>query len=203
ATIFVNPRQFDNADDLARYPRTEARDAEMLAAAGVDILFAPPPEVVYPDGFATTVSVGGLGARLDGAHRPGHFDGVTTVVAKLLTMCGAEMAFFGEKDWQQLQIVRRLVADLNIPVRITGCATLREPDGLAMSSRNRRLSDTARGRAPALYRALADAAGAMAGGADVAATLAVARAAIAGAGFDGVDYVALCGAEDLSPMDRL
>ena len=139
ATIFVNPRQFNKPEDLARYPRTEDRDAGMLATAGVDLLFAPPAEAVYPEGFATSVSVAGLSEGLCGAHRPGHFDGVATVVTKLFLMTGADRAFFGEKDWQQLQIVRRLARDLNIPVAVTGCPTLREADGLAMSSRNTRL----------------------------------------------------------------
>lgn len=145
-TIFVNPRQFNNPADLEKYPRTEAQDAALLASVGVDAVFAPGPEEVYPRGFATNVSVSGVSEPLEGAHRPGHFDGVATVVAKLFGMTRADRAFFGEKDWQQLMVVQRLVADLNIPVTIEGCATVREADGLALSSRNRRLS--VEGRAP-------------------------------------------------------
>jgi pantoate--beta-alanine ligase len=133
-TLFVNPKQFNSPEDLAKYPRTEESDAAMLAPHGVDVLFAPDAASVYPPGFATKVTVERLAEVLCGAHRPGHFDGVATVVPKLLLMTGADNAFFGEKDWQQLQIVRRLVTDLNIPVKITGCPTIREADGLAMSS---------------------------------------------------------------------
>lgn len=200
ATIFVNPRQFDNPGDLANYPRTEARDAAMLGAAGVDVLFAPPPEVVYPPGFATTVSVAGVSRELEGAFRPGHFDGMATVVTKLLLMTGAERAFFGEKDWQQLQIVRQLVRDLDLPVTITGCPTLREPDGLAMASRNTRLSAAERAVAPALLAAMEAAASAIRGGMPVAGALTRARAAVLAAGFAEVDYLDLRGAERLEPL---
>ena len=200
ATIFVNPKQFGDAADLARYPRTEARDAEMLAAAGVDLLFAPPVEAVYPPGFATTVRVDGVGEGLEGAFRPGHFDGVATVVTKLLMMSGADRAFFGEKDWQQLQVVRRLVRDLDLPVAITGCPTLREADGLAMSSRNARLSAPERAAAPALHRAMARAAAAIRAGGPVAEALAAAREAVLAAGFSAVDYLDLRDAETLEPM---
>lgn len=199
ATIFVNPKQFNNPDDLAKYPRTEERDAAMLMEGGVDVLFAPPPEVVYPEGFAATVSVGGVARELEGAFRPGHFDGVATVVTKLLLMTGADRAFFGEKDWQQLQVVRRLVRDLNIPVTITGCPTLREADGLAMSSRNMRLSAAERRIAAALHRALAEAAGAIRRGAPAGQTLAAARAAVLEAGFSEVEYLDLRDAENLGP----
>jgi len=200
ATIFVNPRQFDNPGDLANYPRTEARDAAMLRAAGVDVLFAPPPEVVYPPGFATTVSVAGVSRELEGAFRPGHFDGMATVVAKLFLMTGADRAFFGEKDWQQLQIVRQLVRDLDLPVTITGCPTLREPDGLAMASRNTRLSAAERAVAPALFAAMEAAAGAIRGGMPVVGALSRARAAVLAAGFAEVDYLDLRGAERLEPL---
>ncbi|TKA97236.1 pantoate--beta-alanine ligase, partial [Cereibacter changlensis] len=151
-TIFVNPKQFNNPADLEKYPRTEDRDAALLATVGVDVIFAPSPDEVYPPGFATTVSVSGVSAPLEGAHRPGHFDGVAAVVAKLFGMTMADRAYFGEKDWQQLQVVQRLVADLNLPVEIVGCETVREADGLAMSSRNARLSEGGRAIAPALHR---------------------------------------------------
>lgn len=203
ATIFVNPRQFENPGDLAKYPRTEECDAGLLRTAGVDLLFAPPPEVVYPPGFATSVTVAGLGEGLCGAHRPGHFDGMATVVTKLFTMTAADHAWFGEKDWQQLQIVRRLVQDLNLPVTITGCPTLREADGLALSSRNQRLTAGDRTVAPALHRAMATAGQAIRAGGAVAGTLAAARAAVLAAGFAAVDYLELRSAEDLAPLDDL
>jgi len=200
ATIFVNPKQFGDAEDLAKYPRTEDRDAAMLRAAGVDLLFAPPVEAVYPPGFATTVRVAGLGEGLEGAFRPGHFDGVATVVTKLLLMTGADRAFFGEKDWQQLQLVRRLVRDLDMPVEIAGCPTLREADGLAMSSRNARLGARERAIAPALHAAMAAAAAAIRAGAPVEGALAGARAAVLAAGFSAVEYLELRGAEGLEPL---
>ncbi len=201
ATIFVNPRQFNNPEDLAKYPRTEDRDAGMLVAAGVDLLFAPPPEVIYPEGFATTISVARLSEGLCGVHRPGHFDGVATVVAKLFLMTGADRAFFGEKDWQQLQIVRRLARDLNIPVAVTGCPTLREADGLAMSSRNTRLSPADRAAAPALHRAMSAAGTAIRSGTSVADALDRARQDILRAGFAEVEYLELRAAEGLEPLD--
>ncbi|MCB1400731.1 MAG: pantoate--beta-alanine ligase, partial [Rhodobacteraceae bacterium] len=151
-TIFVNPMQFNAAEDLLKYPRDEARDLALLEAEGVDVLFAPDVTEVYPEGFETQVSVKGVSEPLEGAFRPGHFDGVATVVTKLFGMTQAGRAFFGEKDWQQLQVVQRLVLDLNIPIRIIGCPTIREEDGLAMSSRNVRLSPQERALAPALHR---------------------------------------------------
>ncbi|WP_101340188.1 pantoate--beta-alanine ligase [Cereibacter azotoformans] len=202
-TIFVNPRQFNNPADLEKYPRTEEQDAALLAQVGVDAIFAPPPEEVYPRGFATTVSVTGVSEPLEGAHRPGHFDGVATVVAKLFGMTRADRAFFGEKDWQQLMVVQRLVADLNIPIAIEGCPTVREPDGLAMSSRNIRLSAEGRARAPALCRAMQAAAAAMRGGLPVPEALAQARSEVLAAGFDTVDYLELRTADLLLPMERL
>ncbi|WP_425466113.1 pantoate--beta-alanine ligase [Ostreiculturibacter nitratireducens] len=201
-TIFVNPKQFNNPEDLAKYPRTEERDAELLDPHGVDVVFAPPASEVYPDGFATKVSVAGLGDPLCGAHRPGHFDGVATVVTKLFGMTNADRAFFGEKDWQQLQIVRRLVKDLNLPVEITGCPTLRDPDGVAMSSRNGRLSPEDRAKACVLPRAMQDAAAAIASGGTAAEALATARTAILEAGFAEVEYLELRAAEDLAPLER-
>jgi pantoate--beta-alanine ligase len=155
-SLFVNPTQFDDPRDLEAYPRDEGRDAELAAQNGVDYLFAPTPRELYPDGFATTVSVGRLSETLEGAHRgPRHFDGVVTVVTKLLNIVGPDVAYFGQKDAQQALVVRRLVADLNIPVRVEVCPTVREQDGLAMSSRNVRLTGADRLRAAALHQALA------------------------------------------------
>ncbi|SPH24499.1 Pantothenate synthetase [Defluviimonas aquaemixtae] len=202
ATIFVNPKQFNNPEDLDKYPRDEAGDADLLSAAGADLLFAPPPEAVYPEGFATAVSVADLTADLEGTFRPGHFDGVATVVTKLLLMTGADAAYFGEKDWQQLQIVRRLVRDLNIPVEIVGCPILREADGLAMSSRNLRLSMEERAIAPALHRAMEAAAKAIRSGGQVPAALQSAREAVLAAGFRAIEYLELRDAERLTPLDR-
>jgi pantoate--beta-alanine ligase len=199
-TIFVNPRQFDRPEDLASYPRTEAADAALLRPLGVDLVFAPPPVEVYPPGFVTTVTLGGAASQLEGAHRPGHFDGMATVVAKLFLMTGADRAYFGEKDWQQLQLVRRLAADLNIPVTVVGCPTSRDPDGLARSSRNLRLPEAARAAAPALQQAMVQAAAAIRVGAPVAAVLGTAQAQVLAAGFDRVDYIALCHAETLEPL---
>ncbi len=196
-TIFVNPRQFNAASDLAKYPRTEEADAARLAPVQVDAIFAPAPAEVYPTGFATTVSVSGVADPLEGALRPGHFDGVATVVTKLFGMTQADRAFFGQKDWQQLQVVRRMVADLNLPVEITGCETLREADGLAMSSRNMRLSASARQTAPALYAAMLAASVALRDGSPPQAALAQAEAAVLAAGFDTVEYLALRDAETL------
>ena len=202
-TLFVNPRQFDNPADLERYPRSEASDAAMLAPAGVDVLFAPDRQEVYPPGFATKVTVHGLSDVLCGVHRPGHFDGVATVVTKLLLMAQADQGFFGEKDWQQLQIIRRLVRDLNIPVGITGCPTLREADGLAMSSRNARLTARDRAIAPTLHQEMAFAAQAIVVGALPEVALQKAQAAIVAAGFDRVEYLELRQAEHLTPLQVL
>ena len=200
-TIFVNPAQFNDPEDLKKYPRHEARDAALLRAAGVDCLFAPDAQEIYPPAFATSVSVARLSEGYCGSTRPGHFDGVVTAVTKLLLICGAHKAYFGEKDWQQLQIVRRLVADLNIPVAIAGCPTLRAADGLAMSSRNARLTDAARAVAPALYRALCAARDAVGRGEAVAVVLGSARRAICEAGFASIDYLDLCDAETLTQLD--
>ena len=202
-TIFVNPKQFDSRDDLAGYPRTEAADAALLAPLGVDAVFAPGADQVYPEGFATSVRVTGLPERLEGLHRPGHFDGVVTVVAKLFGMTQAERAYFGEKDWQQLQVVRRMVADLNIPTEVVACPTIREADGLARSSRNARLTAEARAVAAALPREMAGAARAMRAGVPVPQALAAATAAMLAAGFDRVDYMELCDARTLLRTDRL
>jgi len=200
-TLFVNPRQFNMASDLAAYPRTEAEAAAKLAPLGVDALYAPEAGEMYPEGFATTVSVAGLSEGLCGAQRPGHFDGVATVVTKLLLQTGADRAFFGEKDWQQLQLVRRLVIDLDIPVEIVGCPTVREPDGLALSSRNARLSPGARAVAPALHAAMQAAAASIRAGGAVAGALAEAARAVEAAGFERVEYMELRDAASLAPLD--
>ena len=200
-TLFVNPRQFNNAADLAAYPRTEEADARQLAPLMVDLLYVPDGAEMYPEGFATTISVAGVSEGLCGAHRPGQFDGVATVVTKLLLQTGADRAYFGEKDWQQLQVVRRLVADLDIPCEIVPCPTVREPDSLALSSRNLRLPPVDRAAAPALARALASAARAIAGGEPVAGALARAREAILAAGFREVEYLELRRDADLAPLE--
>ncbi|WP_420344569.1 pantoate--beta-alanine ligase [Paenirhodobacter sp.] len=202
-TIFVNPMQFNNPEDLTKYPRNEARDLALLEAAGVDVLFAPGEEEVYPQGFATQVRVAGVSEPLEGAFRPGHFEGVATVVAKLFGMTQAGRAFFGEKDWQQLQVVKRMATDLNIPVRVIGCPTIREADGLAMSSRNVRLSAEERQIAPALWRAMQAAAEAIRGGADPAAVLAEARVRILSAGYREIEYLEIRSAEGLRPVADL
>lgn len=180
--LFVNPTQFNEASDLVNYPRDEARDAALAEAAGADVLFAPELSEVYPEGHATTVTVAGIGDILEGAHRPGHFAGVATVVAKMLTMVGPHVAYFGAKDAQQVAVVRRMVADLNLPVRIEVLPTVREPDGVAMSSRNVRLSPDERRRATAISRGLIAARDAAAAGerdADTLRTLVLAELAAA------------------------
>jgi pantoate--beta-alanine ligase len=201
ASIFVNPKQFGANEDLDRYPRQEARDAELLRKAGCDLLFLPPVEAVYPNGYATTVSVAGLDRPMEGATRPGHFDGVATVVTKLLLMAFPDVAIFGEKDWQQLAIIRRLATDLNIPAEIVGAPIIREADGLAMSSRNAYLSPQHRAIAGALFRTLQAAAATLSSGASVPDTLSAARAALQSAGF-AVDYLVLADEQSLQPLDR-
>ena len=195
-SIFVNPKQFGPNEDLAKYPRKELADSRMLSGAGVDLLWQPPVEVMYPEGFETTVSVGGVSQVLDGAARPGHFDGVATVVSKLFNQVQPDVALFGEKDWQQLQVIRRLVADLDLPLEVQGVPTYRDDDGLALSSRNAYLIPEERARAVALPRALGFAERAMAKGEDPEAALAQARETLGAAGFD-VDYVTLADAETL------
>jgi len=198
-SIFVNPLQFGPNEDLGRYPRREATDARLLAEAGVDVLWLPPVEAMYPAGFATAVSVAGLSEGLDGAARPGHFTGVATVVAKLFNQVRPDIALFGEKDYQQLAIVRRMAADLDTGVEVRAIPTQRDDDGLALSSRNAYLTPEERTRAVALPRALGDAARALARGVPADQALAAARDALAAAGFDPIDYVALCDADTLAP----
>ncbi|MCD7059838.1 pantoate--beta-alanine ligase [Pelagibacterium xiamenense] len=201
-TLFVNPKQFNRPDDLAAYPRSEADDAGKLAGVGADLLFAPEPEEMYPEGFSTTVSVAGVSEGLCGAFRPGHFDGVATVVAKLLLQSQPDVAVFGEKDFQQLAVIRRLVADLNIPVSIVGGATVREDDGLAMSSRNLRLTANGRTIASRLSDALFGAAQQISSGEGPDAAIARAKAEILAAGFSEVEYLELRDAGTLAPVTR-
>lgn len=202
-SIFVNPRQFGVNEDLDAYPRRESKDAQMLQAAGVDILWAPSVEVMYPAGYATNISVSGLTEGLDGAARPGHFDGVATVVTKLFNQVRPDVALFGEKDYQQLAVIRQMVRDLDVPIEIIGVPTQRAEDGLALSSRNAYLTEEERKDALALPRALGEAARQMKNGATVEAALAKAITLLAAHGFDPIDYVTLCDAVTLEPMSVL
>ncbi|QIK78904.1 pantoate--beta-alanine ligase [Sphingomonas piscis] len=201
ATIFVNPLQFNDPGDLDRYPRTEDADLAALEQAGCALVWLPAPQDLYPEGFATTVSVAGVSDRWEGEHRPGHFAGVATVVAKLLIAFRPGVALFGEKDWQQLAVIRRMVADLGLGIDIVGVPTVRQEDGLALSSRNVHLSAQERANALALPQALTDAAQSIRAGADVPVTLAAAKAKLADAGFDPIDYLALVDAATLEPLD--
>ena len=201
ATIFVNPLQFGANEDLGRYPRREADDARLLGAAGCDLLWLPAVEDIYPAGFATMVSVKGVADRWEGEARPGHFDGVATVVAKLLIAVAPDVALFGEKDFQQLAVIRHMVADLGLPVSIVGVETVRDRDGLALSSRNAYLSAVERGQAIALPQTLIWARDAIGTGADVARTLAAAKLKLVEAGFLKIDYLALVDALTLDPLD--
>jgi pantoate--beta-alanine ligase len=200
-TIFVNPKQFNNPDDMKKYPRSEAADAALLARVPVDAIFAPPVDQVYPDGFITTVSMAGVAQPLEGHMRPGHFDGVATVVTKLLGMTLADRGYFGQKDWQQLQVVLRLVRDLNLPVEVVGCETIRDPDGLAMSSRNMRLTAEGRARAPVLYAALTAAAADIRAGQSDRMAIREAAETVRAAGFERVEYIELRDAATLMPSD--
>jgi pantoate--beta-alanine ligase len=202
-SIFVNPTQFGPNEDFAAYPRTEQADVAKLEQAGAQAVYAPSVEEMYPAGASTTVHVGGVSEGLCGTFRPGHFDGVATVVSKLLNQAQPDVALFGEKDFQQLQVIRRLVRDLDIPVIIRGVATLREADGLAMSSRNAYLSPAEREAAPALHRTLTNAATQLQSGAEAGPVLKAGIEAILQAGFGSVDYLELRSAEDLSSLDRL
>jgi pantoate--beta-alanine ligase len=199
-SVFVNPTQFGPNEDFDAYPRSEARDAELLAGEGCDLLFAPTVEEMYPHGFSTTVTVSGVSEPLDGAARPGHFSGVATVVSKLLNQCAPDVAVFGEKDYQQLQVIRRLVRDLDMPVEIIGAPTARAPDGLALSSRNAYLTEAERAIAPALARILREAGERMRAGDPVAETEIRAEEALLAAGFRKVDYVEVRSPEDFGRL---
>ncbi|MEX0303149.1 MAG: pantoate--beta-alanine ligase [Leisingera sp.] len=201
-TIFVNPKQFNKPEDLANYPRTEHEDAQKLAHLGIDLIYCPDPDQIYPDGYATNVSVGGsVTAVMEGPFRPGHFDGVATVVAKLFLQTSADKAFFGQKDYQQLMVVTRMARDLDIPIEVIGCETVREPSGLAMSSRNLLLSDEALAKAAALNAAMREAAAKASAGEPWAPLEAAARQALADAGFGDVEYFDLRCASTLEALD--
>lgn len=202
-SIFVNPTQFGANEDLEAYPRQEEQDSAMLREAGVDVLWMPTVDQVYPRGFVTSISVAGVSEGLCGAARPGHFDGVATVVAKLFNQVGPDIALFGEKDYQQLAVIRTMTRDLNLGVEIVGVPTVRAEDGLALSSRNAYLSEAERAAAVELPNAMREAIAAIEGGADVAASLEAAAARMTAAGFGPIDYVALCDAVDLTPMATL
>ena len=202
ASIFVNPAQFGEGEDYGRYPRREADDAAMLEDAGCDLLWAPAVADIYPAGFATTISVGAVSERWEGEARPGHFDGVATVVAKLLVAVQPAVALFGEKDFQQLTVIRRLVADLGIRTEIAGVPTVREPDGLALSSRNAYLSPDERRQALALPQALEAARSAILDGTPVFEALHDAHASLRDGGFSRIDYFALVDAATLEPLEH-
>ena len=203
-SIFVNPRQFGQATEFARYPRNEARDLEACERAGVDLVFAPTVDEVYHPGFDTRVSVGAIAGPLEGAARPGHFDGVATVVAILFALVGAERAYFGIKDYQQVQVIRRMALDLALPTEVIACATVRESDGLAMSSRNARLSRAGRAAASVLRRALvAGAAAVRAGTSDGDAVRAAMFAVLRTEPMADPDYVSVADPDTLEELDSV
>ncbi len=203
ATLFVNPTQFGPNEDFDRYPRDEDADMAQFRANGVDVVFAPPPDEIYPPGDATLVHVQGIGDSLDGTHRPGFFTGVATVVARLFTIGRPDCAVFGEKDYQQLQVIRRMAQDLHLGVRVLGAPTIREADGLAMSSRNRYLSDAERAIAPVLHETIRSVAEEVASGAEPGTQEMRAIELLKATGFDPVDYVTVCDAHTLDPyVDR-
>ncbi|MGP1282348.1 MAG: pantoate--beta-alanine ligase [Parasphingopyxis sp.] len=203
ASIFVNPTQFGEGEDFDSYPRTEEADRAKLERAGCALLWAPMPEEVYPADHATSIRVGGVTEGLCGDSRPGHFDGVATVVAKLFNQILPDYALFGEKDYQQLAVIRRMARDLDFQVGIIGVPTVREADGLALSSRNAYLSEDERARAVALPDALGETAAAIVGGAPVADAIIAAKAKLFEAGFATVDYIELRDAETLAPVGTL
>jgi len=200
-TIFVNPTQFAPNEDFEAYPRDEADDLSKLQALSADVAFVPPVEEMYADGFSTSVAVSGLAEGLCGATRPHFFGGVATVVSKLLLQAMPDKAFFGEKDYQQLQVVTRMARDLDIPVEIVGVPTVREADGLALSSRNWYLSPEERTSAPALYKVLCDIAAKLSAGQTSAAAIAEGRTVLEAAGFGPIDYIEVCDASSLEPLE--
>ena len=202
-SLFINPKQFGSTEDLDVYPRDEATDVAALAARGVDLLFAPNVEEMYPDSAVTAITVPGIGDVLEGAFRPGFFTGVATVVAKLLIQSLPDRAYFGEKDYQQLCVIKRLTKDLDLPIDIAGCPIVREPDGLALSSRNAYLNAGERQAAPALHQTLVSTGDALAKGAAVAASVSAATAELLKAGFTKVDYIAVCDPASLEELEKV
>jgi pantoate--beta-alanine ligase len=200
-TLFVNPTQFNNTKDLQSYPRSEEDDIKKLESFNIDLLYAPENKEIYPNGFATQISVSGVSEGLCGNYRPGHFDAVATVVAKLLIQTSADMALFGEKDFQQLHVIKRMVKDLDIPVRIVGCKTIRESDYLAISSRNLLLSDQDRRRAPILAKTLMDAAKRIEGGEPQNNVLKDSIDILRNSGFKNIEYIELRAESDLKVLD--
>ena len=204
ASLFVNPTQFGPTEDLSRYPRDLARDTRLLEEAGCDLLFAPPPEEMYPPGFETAIDVGSVAATLEGARRPGHFRGVATVVIKLFGIFQPERAYFGQKDAQQLAVIRRMVRDLDLPVEIRACPIIREADGLAMSSRNVYLTPEERRAAPSLHRALEAARERWAAGErDAEALRKTMQSVLAGETRLRVDYVSVADPETCRELDAV
>ena len=199
ASLFVNPTQFGEGEDFDAYPRNEAEDIALFDAHGVDFVYAPDAAEMYPDGFGITVTVFGITEGLCGAARPGHFDGVTTVVSRLFEHCAPDVAYFGEKDYQQFKVVQRMVEELELNIRIVGIPTVRERDGLALSSRNAYLNLGQRRAAPALYGTMFALAERLHDGVDIAAQCAWGRQALLDAGFDSVDYFEICDANTLVP----
>ena len=202
-SVFVNPIQFGPNEDFAAYPRREEKDAALLVHEGASLLYAPTAEEMYAQNFSTSITVAGLSEGLCGAFRPVHFSGVATVVTKLLLQAGPDVALFGEKDYQQLQIVRRMVRDLNIPVEIVGVPTVREADGLARSSRNAYLTPQERLQAPALHRTLAAMADALAKGAEITVQIAWGQQQLLNSGFSAIDYLEVRDADTLVPLERI
>ena len=203
-TVFVNPRQFNVAADYQRYPRNEARDLDACIEEGVDLVWAPPVNEVYPPGFDTLVSVGSVAVALEGAARPGHFDGVATVVAILFALVGAEHAYFGQKDAQQVMVIRQMARDLALPTDVIACPTVREPDGLALSSRNVHLTPAERAAAPVIHRALQAARDRWASGERSGEVLrAVMREALASEPLADMDYVSCADALTLSELEQV
>ena len=202
ASIFVNPLQFNDLNDLDRYPRREAEDADKLEDIGCDLLWLPTAAQFYPAGFATTVTVAGVSDRWEGEHRPGHFDGVATVVSKLFIATMPDVAIFGEKDWQQLAVIRRMTADLGLPIDIIGHPTIRESHGLAMSSRNALLSQEERATATSIFRLLTEAASEIGRAGDPTAAVERASDGLKQAGFGPIDYIAYVDGNSLEPLER-